>query len=871
MRLYTFLVESTLNRFWLVVMVFSCVCTSWSADFYYTNTAGDFTNNLLWSPTTTPGAGDNAYVTNDASGYTISWTTSLTNANAYFDQKNGTITLGVGSGNTWFLTNEFVVGQLAGSTGTISHTSGTIVITNSSGTGQLFVGADGKGIFTLGGGTVITDHLWGTNFSTTAKSSDVNLNSGTLTTLGDSLITASNDFNVGVTAGKTMTWNINGGITRLRLFDNSFFQLGTAGGATGQVIISGSSAVISNNANIYVGETSGGNILVASNGASIYNTGNLTVGRGAGGTNIVLISGSGTTWTNGGDFLVGSVGTSDGNILVVSNGAVARTASSFRLGTASGGNSNMLIVTDSGSVLSADSVNRIGDGGSLNTVLVTNGGQIKSTGATRMSESVTARNNQLIISGAGSLFYETSSITLGSNATTKGSGYISILDNGTLQLDTITMGFINGAGEQMGAITNFGGVIQFVGSSPSISTNNSANSIVVTNGTISYIAASAAVITNINVDKITFQGNNTFQLNNSTSAFLNAYTFAPGNNANYQNLTLVNSASRWQTTNTTFGSGGIFTVSNAAAATVFGLVTHDSGSVLRMVVTNGGVGNLTLGRGAVIAGTGDNGNGVIQNISGTNTITGPITMSAASTIGSGTATSKLLLDSVITNGGFTLTLNGAGTTFLGGVISGNGGLAVKGGTVVLTNSAANLFIGATTITNATLKVSMPGALDATSGITISGSGTLLLDGSGADRVGNGVGVSMDGGSINVNDKTETMGTLTMVSNSTIDLNYNGTVGDLTFTDSAYTAGTLTINGWNGTLAGGGDDRIFFTSNSGGATFLNNVTFTGFNPGALRLGSGELVPAGIPEPGTVFGGMFVVVLLARRWIKRHRLN
>jgi fibronectin-binding autotransporter adhesin len=869
MREHTFLVRRKLNCLWLGAVIFSCVCSSWAADFYYTNTAGDYTNNLLWSPTTVPGAGDNAYVTNDASGYTISWTTSLTNANAYFDQKNGTITLGVGSGNTWLLTNQLVVGQLAGSTGTVAHTSGTIVVTNSSGTGQLFVGADGKGIFTFGGGTVVANQLLATNFSTTDKSSKINFNSGTLTTSGDSTITSSNNIDFANTAGQTMTWNITGGITRLREIGGTILNMGTVGGATGQVIISGPSTVVSNTSIIYVGEVSGGNRLVVSNGAFIANTSDLNIGRGAGGTNEVLISGSGTVWTNGGDLILNGASTSDGNRLIISNGAVVRAAGQLKLGNVSSSLSNLVVITDSGSLLTTAAASQIGKAGSVNMVLVTNGGQWKSTAGIRVGEEDTSRRNAIIISGAGSLVHETFSINLGSNSVLEGSGSIIVLDNGTLRFDDLTTGFLNGAGAQTGVITNFGGVLEFIGSTPSIVTNM-VDSIIVTNGTISYISAQAANIATSTVAQITFQGNNTFQLNNSTGAFFSAYTFNPGNNTNYQHLSLVNNGTLWRATNTTFGSGGNFTISNTTA-TIFGLVAHESGSTLKLVSTNGGSTSATFQRGLTIAGTGTGGNGVIQNINGTNTITGPITMSAASTIGSGTATSKLLLDSVITNGGFTLTLSGAGTTFVGGSISGNGGLAVNGGTVVLTNSSANVFIGATTITNATLKVSMPGALGSTSGITVSGGGTLLLDGSGADRVGNGVGVTLDGGTLNANSKTEAMGTLTLVSNSILDLNNDGVQSDLTFNDSAYTGGTLTINNWVDSPPAYTSDRIFFTSNSGGANMLNNINFTGYTPGAWRLASGEIVPTGVPEPGTVFGGMFVVVLLARRWIKRHRIN
>jgi hypothetical protein len=75
--------------------------------------------------------------------------------------------------------------------------------------------------------------------------------------------------------------------------------------------------------------------------------------------------------------------------------------------------------------------------------------------------------------------------------------------------------------------------------------------------------------------------------------------------------------------------------------------------------------------------------------------------------------------------------------------------------------------------------------------------------------------------------------------------------------STRTAGTLTINDWSGSLSGGGTDQIIF-ANALDPTFLSNINFTGFSPGAVQLGDGEIVP--VPEPATWVVGAMVLGLI-----------
>ena len=56
------------------------------------------------------------------------------------------------------------------------------------------------------------------------------------------------------------------------------------------------------------------------------------------------------------------------------------------------------------------------------------------------------------------------------------------------------------------------------------------------------------------------------------------------------------------------------------------------------------------------------------------------------------------------------------------------------------------------------------------------------------------------------------------------------------------------------------------TNSVTAAFLADVQFDGYAPGAVLLGTGELVPVGVPEPTTLaLAALGVVAFLgARRW-------
>ena len=107
--------------------------------------------------------------------------------------------------------------------------------------------------------------------------------------------------------------------------------------------------------------------------------------------------------------------------------------------------------------------------------------------------------------------------------------------------------------------------------------------------------------------------------------------------------------------------------------------------------------------------------GALRNSSASVTCSVPIELESAATITS-SGSGGLTLSGTITNGGYTLTVDGANSTTLSGFISGSGGLT-KNGSGALTVSGNNTFTGGVTLSVGTLNVNHDIAL---------GTGTLSI-------------------------------------------------------------------------------------------------------------------------------------------------
>ncbi len=269
------------------------------------------------------------------------------------------------------------------------------------------------------------------------------------------------------------------------------------------------------------------------------------------------------------------------------------------------------------------------------------------------------------------------------------------------------------------------------------------------------------------------------------------------------------------------------------------------------------------------------GNGTLT-LTGTNTSTGPITLSAGTLqIGDG-GTAGTLAASAITNHG-TLAFNRADHLTSTAPISGPGSL-VKLGSGTLTLSGAHTYTGATTITAGTLALGAHFTIPDTSPVTIAAGATLDLNGY-SDTVGSFAGsgsIALRTGTlVSGGDHTSTTfagvlsgpgallklgtGTLTLTGTNTYTAGTTVSAGTLQIGDGG-TTGTLPGNITNqATLAFNRSDALTYSgvisgtgtltqlgtgtlTLSGANTYSSNTTITA---GTLRLGAANALPSGTP--------------------------
>ena len=310
--------------------------------------------------------------------------------------------------------------------------------------------------------------------------------------------------------------------------------------------------------------------------------------------------------------------------------------------------------------------------------------------------------------------------------------------------------------------------------------------------------------------------------------------------------TLTLSGANTYTGGTTVGSGIVNIQNNSALGT--GAASVASGGTLQL---QGGLTNVA--NAMTLNGTGSgSSNGALESVSGANTVSGAVTLGSAAEINSDAGTLS------ITTGGITgananLTVGGAGTTSISGVIATGSGTLTKTGTGTLTLSGANTFTGATSVNSGTLSIQSNGALGTASNtanttvasgavlqmsnsISTTNAGTLILNGTGTGS----------GALVNVSGNNTWNGNVTLGSNTTI---YSGTAGSLLTIGSASYGTTLFTMGAN-TVTIAGPGNTWFNSNVGvagdtGGLIMNStgtLTLYGdddFYTGATTVNSGTL--------------------------------
>lgn len=289
-------------------------------------------------------------------------------------------------------------------------------------------------------------------------------------------------------------------------------------------------------------------------------------------------------------------------------------------------------------------------------------------------------------------------------------------------------------------------------------------------------------------------------------------------------------------TGTTSVQSGVF---RAISGTSFGNTSGITVSTGAAVQLEGGY---TLDRNFSVIGSGVGGTGALRNNSGDNILTGTVTLTGATTLGSDGGNLIFSGATAIAAGANTLTFTGSGTHDVTGVITGSN-TVTKEGSGVLILRTANTFSGNKIIDAGAISVRDPGALGAAGTITVNSGGTFQIQGGitfARPITINGTGASSTGAIRNVSGDNSLTGLITLASASRI----HSDAGTL-----SLSATTTSVSSPNHNLTFGGSGPISVATalslgsavvakeGSGTTTFIVANTYTGgttISQGALNI-------------------------------------
>ena len=446
--------------------------------------------------------------------------------------------------------------------------------------------------------------------------------------------------------------------------------------------------------------------------------------------------------------------TSNGNTAVVHFTNPANTyAGTVTLGTVNTANGTIQLDIDNATALQYATV-----APSAGTVLLNNttgatiAGLSGSTGT--LKPTTTAGTYTLTLGGSGSYSY----------------GGTLVNNTGLLALNMAGSGtqILTGTNTYTGATTiGSAGTLQ-IGSSGSITNPLSTSSTIVDNGTLRFNVSNNIVQgTAFSGSPITGSGS-LIQAGTGTITLNAADTFT--------GPTMINTGIIDYQNGTAFGADSAITVASGATAQVQGGIT-------------GGASAMSL------AGTGASGaTGALENVSGTNSYAGLISLGGNTTISSDAGTLNLTNTGTIAGSGDTLTLTGSGNGTLASIIgTGSGGLT-KAGSGTWTISGASTYSGPTNVNVGELVVS--GGLPNTPGVTVASAAVLNAQGTitlGGTLAATSATVDLRGASDNTIN-TLSIGNGLSLSGSSLYLDVGtGGTDRISATGAASISGTNTIN------------------------------------------------------------------------------
>jgi fibronectin-binding autotransporter adhesin len=337
--------------------------------------------------------------------------------------------------------------------------------------------------------------------------------------------------------------------------------------------------------------------------------------------------------------------------------------------------------------------------------------------------------------------------------------------------------------------------------------SDSASTLTMSNGTgLAFVQQQSTFAQTLSPNAIALGSNTVFDVTGSGSLTVGA----PISGAH--SLTKTGTGGTLFLTNANTYSGGTdiqtgtVQIQNAGALGT-GAATVSNGATLQ--ISNTGV--TAVANTFNISGTGTGNNGAIENVAGSNTLSGAITLGGASRINSDAGT--LALSGGITGTNTNLNLGGAGnTTVSSAITTGTGTVTLDGTGITTFSGAANTYTGLTTVNSGTLSLGKAANTTAIAGdLTVNG-GTVNEAATG--QLATTSNLTVNSGTFAITGGTgNTLNSVNSSSGSTVSM---ATGSTLTISSS----GTSTLNG---VVTGAG---VFATSGTGNVTLSGNNTYSG---------------------------------------------
>ncbi len=325
---------------------------------------------------------------------------------------------------------------------------------------------------------------------------------------------------------------------------------------------------------------------------------------------------------------------------------------------------------------------------------------------------------------------------------------------------------------------------------------------------------------------------------------------------------------------TTIDAGAVrISNANALGSTAAGTIVN-SGGALELT---GGI-SIPVAETLSLAGSGVSGGGALRNISGSNTWNGNITLTAAAEIENAAGSTTLTLGSTaftesINNSGFTLTIDGAGDTWMNAAVTGSGGVVKNGSGALIFYADENFYTGTTTINDGLLE------MDTLTGLNGSIKGTSVLVGDGLGAAGSAVlqngplaapaASEMINNAATITFQRDGLWTLNNQNETVTALNMTGgqiTTGTGLLTLTAATPVTTNASSDTATISGnlrldGGGTKVFSVADGAAATDLSisAVISEPFFTSIQKTGAGTMELSGnnlFTGDWTISGGVLV---------------